>query len=128
MNAELRDMKSEGMRMKKCRYCGKELNGDTEFCSNECESSYNKAMEKDEPKVKYFIFGIILGFLVMFYGIVSNSRFLIGMGSIVMGIDVVLFPFTTPETTAFLGYQKSKFVGRIAGILLIAVGIWVGII
>ena len=128
MNAELRDMKSEGMRMKKCRYCGKELDSNLVFCSNECESSYNKAMEKDEPKVKYFIFGIILGFLVMFYGIISNSRFLIGMGSIVMGIDVVLFPFTTPETTAFLGYQKSKFVGRIEGILLIAVGIWMGII
>ena len=85
-------------------------------------------MEKDEPKVKYFIFGIILGFLVMFYGIISNSSFLIGIGSIVMGIDVVLFPFTTLETTAFWGYQKSKFVGRIAGILLIAVGIWIGII
>ena len=128
MNAELRDMKSEGMRMKKCRYCGKDLNGNIEFCSDECESHYKKAMEKDELKVKYFILGIILGFLVMFYGIISNSRFLGGMGSIVMGIDVVLFPFTTPETTAFLGYQKSKFVGRIAGILLTAVGIWMGII
>ena len=128
MNAELRDMKSEGIRMKKCRYCGKGLNGNTEFCSNECESSYKKAMEKDGPKIKYFIAGIVLGFLVMFYGIISNSSFLIGIGSIVMGIDVVLFPFTTPETTAFWGYQKSKFVGRIAGILLIAVGIWIGII
>ncbi|MCI6303008.1 MAG: hypothetical protein MR652_07595 [Blautia sp.] len=49
------------------------------------------------------------------------------MGSIVMGIDVVLFPFTTPKTTAFLGYQKSKLVGRRAGILLIAVGIMVDI-
>ena len=120
--------KVEGIRMKKCRYCGKDLNGNIEFCSDECESHYKKAMEKDELKVKYFILGIILGFLVMFYGIISNSRFLVGMGSIVMGIDVILFPFTTPETTAFLGYKKSKFVGRIAGILLIAVGIWVGII
>jgi hypothetical protein len=50
------------------------------------------------------------------------------MGSIVIGIDVVFFPFTTPETTAFLGYQKAKLVGRVAGIFLIAVGIWVGTI
>lgn len=114
--------------MKKCSYCGKELNGNIEFCSDECESRYKKEMEKDKPKIKYFISGIVLGFLVMFYGIISSSSFLIGIGSIVMGMNVVLFPFTTPETTAFLGYQKSKLVGRIAGILLIAVGIWVGIL
>ena len=41
-----------------------------------------------------------------------------------MGIDVVLLPFTTPETINFLGYQKSKFAGRISGILIIAVGVW----
>lgn len=112
--------------MKRCSYCGKKINGSVGFCSDACESRYKKVMEKDGPKVKYFISGIILGFLVMFYGIISNSSFLIGMGSIVIGIDVVFFPFTTPETTAFLGYQKAKLVGRVAGIFLIAVGIWVG--
>ena len=114
--------------MKRCSYCGKKINGSVGFCSDACESRYKKVMEKDGPKVKYFISGIILGFLVMFYGIISNSSFLIGMGSIVIGIDVVFFPFTTPETTAFLGYQKAKLVGRVAGIFLIAVGIWVGTI
>lgn len=69
--------------------------------------------------------GIILGFLVMFYGIISNNNvFIIGIGIIVMGIDVVLLPFTTPETINFLGYKKSKFAGRISGILLIVVGVW----
>ena len=114
--------------MKRCSYCGKKINGSVGFCSDACESRYKKVMEKDRPKVKYFISGIILGFLVMFYGIISNSSFLIGMGSIVMGIDVVFLPFTTPETTAFLGYQKAKLVGRVAGIFLIAVGIWLGTI
>ena len=111
--------------MKKCRYCGKELNSNFEFCSNECENSYRKIIEKDRQKIKYFMIGIILGFLVMFYGIISNNNvFIIGIGIIVMGIDVVLLPFTTPETINFLGYQKSKFAGRISGILLIAVGVW----
>lgn len=114
--------------MKKCRYCGKELNCNFEFCSNECESSYRKIIEKDRHKIKYFILGIILGFLVILYGVISNSDFIIGVGIIVMGVDVVSLPFTTPETITFLGYQKSKFVGRILGILLIAVGIWVGLI
>ena len=115
--------------MKKCRYCGKELNSNFEFCSNECENSYRKIIEKDRQKIKYFMIGIILGFLVMFYGIISNNNvFIIGIGIIVMGIDVVVLPFTTPETTTFLGYRKSKVVGRILGILLIAVGLWVGLV
>ena len=84
-------------------------------------------MEKDNPKIKYFILGIALGFFIILYGIaLSNRASAIGIGIIVMGIDVVLLPFTTPETAALLGYQKSKLVGRLLGILLIAVGIWVG--
>ena len=51
-----------------------------------------------------------------------KSSILIGI--VVMGIDVVLLPFTTPETINFLGYKKSKFAGRISGILLIVVGVW----
>ena len=56
--------------MKKCRYCGKELDSNLEFCSSECENSYRKIIEKDRHKIKYFISGIILGFLAMFYGVV----------------------------------------------------------
>ena len=72
----------------------------------------------------YFILGIVLGFLIILYGIsLSNRTSAIGIGIIVMGIDVVLLPFTTPETVSLLGYQKSKLAGRLLGILLIAVGI-----
>lgn len=109
--------------MKKCKYCGKELSSNFEFCSDECEKSYRNAAEKDRYKIKYFILGIILGFLAMFCGVISNSDLIIGSGIIIMGIVVVLLPFTTSETTGYFGYQKSKFVGRILGILLIAVGI-----
>lgn len=112
--------------MKKCRYCGKELNCNSEFCSNECEDSYRKIIEKDRHKIKCFVLGIIFGFLVMFYGIALNRGSIMGIGIIVMGIDAVAFPFTIPETIVFLGYRKSKFVGRILGILLIATGLWVG--
>ena len=110
--------------MKKCKYCGKKLNDNFEFCNSKCENYYEKMMDKDSHKIKYFILGIILGFLVMFYGIVTSRNCMIGSGIIVMGIDVVLLPFTTPETIYFLGYQKSKFAGRISGILIIAVGVW----
>jgi len=111
--------------VKKCKYCGKKLNDNFEFCNSKCENYYEKMMDKDSHKIKYFTLGIILGFLVMFYGIISNNNvFIIGIGIIVMGIDVVLLPFTTPETINFLGYKKSKFAGRISGILLIVVGVW----
>ena len=30
----------EEVTMKKCRYCGKELDSNLEFCSSECENSY----------------------------------------------------------------------------------------
>ena len=52
--------------MKKCKYCGNELNSNSEFCSNKCESSYKEAVEKDNPKIKYFILGIALGFSLYF--------------------------------------------------------------
>ena len=114
--------------MKKCKYCGKKISSSFEFCCHECENRYTKNSEKAESRIKYFIIGIIIGFLVMFYGVISNSDFIIGDGIIVMGIVAVLLPFTTPETVALLGYQKSRIVGRILGILLIVVGIWVGFV
>ena len=100
--------------MKKCKYCGKKLNDNFEFCNSKCENCYEKMMDKDSHKIKYFTLGIIS----------NNNVFIIGIGIVVMGIDVVLLPFTTPETINFLGYQKSKFAGRISGILIIAVGVW----
>ena len=118
----------EEVTMKKCRYCGKELDSNLEFCSSECENSYRKIIEKDRHKTKYFISGIILGFLVMFYGVVSSRNCMLGSGIIVMGVIVVLLPFTTPETTVLFGNKKARFIGRILGMLLIAVGIWVGFI
>ena len=74
-------------------------------------------IEKAEGKIKYFIIGIIIGFLVMIYGVLSNSDFIIGDGIIVIGIVTVVLPFATSETVALLGYQKSRIVGRILGIL-----------
>lgn len=88
----------------------------------------SKMIEKDKHKIKYFIIGIVVGFLIMLCGVVSNKDFTMGVGIALMGIVVVLFPFTTPDTVAILGYPKSKLVGRILGLILIIVGIWVGFI
>ena len=50
--------------MKKCRYCGKELDSNLEFCSSECENSYRKIIEKDRHKIKYFIPGLKYGMMI----------------------------------------------------------------
>lgn len=114
--------------MKKCKYCGREISSSYEFCSNKCENDYIKSIEKTEGKTTYFIIGIIMGFLVMLYGVLSNSAFIIGDGIVIIGIVAVVLPFVTPETVTLLGYQKSRILGRILGILLMIVGIWVGFV
>ena len=49
----------EEVTMKKCRYCGKELDSNLEFCSSECENSYRKIIEKDRHKIKYLIYDVL---------------------------------------------------------------------
>lgn len=112
--------------MKKCKYCGKPIDDNSEFCRDECKNNYMRMLEKDGSKIKYFILGIVIGFLVMFWGIISGSSLKMGFGIGLMGITVTLFPFTTPETTAILGYERAKLVGRLLGVLLIIVGAWIG--
>ena len=51
----------------------------------------------------------------MFYGVVSSRNCMIGSGIIVMGVTV-------------FGNKKARYIGRILGMILIAVGIWVGFI
>ncbi len=114
--------------MKECKYCGREISKSFEFCCNKCENNYTKNMKKAKGKIKYFIIGIIIGFLVMLYGVFSNRDLIIGCGIADMGIVVAVLPFATPETGALLGYRKSRIVGRILGILLIVVGMWVAFV
>lgn len=92
--------------MKKCRYCGKELDSNLEFCSSECENSYRKIIEKDRHKIKYFISGIILGFLAMFYGVVSSRNYMIGSGIIVMGSLLLCFHLLLQKQLLYLEIKR----------------------
>lgn len=112
--------------MKKCKYCGKLVDDNLEFCHDECKNNYMRMLEKDEFKIKYFIWGMVLGGFVMFWGVFSGSSSKTGFGIMLMGITIILLPFTTPETTAILGYKRARLLGRLLGILLIIVGIWTG--
>ncbi len=110
--------------MGKCKYCGKEIHKNHHFCCNQCEIHYKERIGKDGSKIKYFIAGMLIGFLVMLCGVLANHDIVMGAGIALMGM-VVLLPLATPETIVLMGYQKSKIIGRVLGALLTAVGIWV---
>ena len=74
--------------MKKCGYCGKEVKGELDFCSDGCEKSYKDENEKDERRIKYFAGGIVLGLLVIAVSAFTKSVFMVGIGVIIMGIVV----------------------------------------
>ncbi len=113
--------------MKKYRYCNKRTSDTLSNSYHDWKEEDRKTVEKDSYKLPIFIAGIVIGFLIMLCGVFLSNDFIIGMGIMLMGITVILFPFTTPQTTAFFGYQKSKIIGRILGLLLVGVGIWVGL-
>lgn len=88
----------------------------------------NDILKKDEHKIKYFILGIIIGFLLILIGVfIGNNNILMALGIMLTGTVIIIFPFCTPETVKLLGYKRSKSLGRILGVVLIVVGIWVWI-
>ncbi len=114
------------MKKYRCSYCGKQLEINSNFCSNECKRNYERKIKQATKKIPYFLLGIILGFITMFIGILLSHTNIEGIGITIMGLTVIILPFTTPETTMLFGYQKAKLLGRILGILLVFIGIWVG--
>ena len=114
-------------KIKKCGYCGKPLNSRTDFCSDACAGAYEQALRRDTPKIKFFTAGIILGIGILLWGVFSGRSPVTGAGIGLLGATVLLLPFATPETVRLLGYRKSRALGRLLGLLLVAVGLWVGI-
>ena len=124
------------MNKEKCSYCGKlctphsvtnSVSGsDTVFCSDSCRKTYESSISRDTHRSRYMICGIIVGFIVMFYGIAIQSDSFLGGGIAVMGAFITLLPCATPEAVRLLGYRRSKAFARILGIVLILAGIWIG--
>ena len=92
-----------------------------------CAGAYEQALRRDTPKIKFFTAGIILGIGILLWGVFSGRSPVTGAGIGLLGATVLLLPFATPETVRLLGYRKSRALGRLLGLLLVAVGLWVGI-
>lgn len=111
------------MKKNVCQYCGKTLPYHQQFCNEQCAFEYDQKIAKDYPKIKYFIFGIVIGVVALFLGSFQQSDFYVGSGMIIIGITIVLWPLTTPETMKMLGYKKARILGRILGIMCFIFGI-----
>lgn len=108
--------------MKRCGYCGRRINEEQKFCCEECKQNYNVQLRKDSRKIKYFFFGMAIGFAVMLYGVLTENGTATGMGIGLMGVTAVIFPLTAPDTSSLFGYQRARAAGRILGVLLAAAG------
>lgn len=97
------------------------------FCSDACSDYYQNQIEKDRHVIRYFLVGLAVGIVVLFAGVFVNERNIIGAGILLMGVTIVAFPLTTPETIELLGYRKARIVGRILGVLTVVVGLWMSV-
>lgn len=110
---------------KKCKYCHKKIPSGKDFCGDNCSELFAKSVEADQKRTGYFLCGIGIGFIGLIIGILMQNLRIEGISILLMGMVVVLFPFTTPETIRIFGYVHAKWFGRVLGFLLVAVGIWV---
>lgn len=110
---------------KKCKYCHKKIPGGKDFCGDNCSELFAKSVETDKKRIGYFLCGMSIGFIGLIIGVLMQNFQLEGIGIMLMGMVVVLFPFTTPETIRIFGYIHARRLGRVLGFLLVAVGIWV---
>lgn len=109
------------MKKMKCHYCGKEVSDNLEFCSSECHERYTHDVEHDSKHLKYFSLGIIM----VFYGVVLYKDKMQGAGILFLSLVIMIFPFSTSDTTTMFGYQKAKTFARILALILALLGIWI---
>jgi hypothetical protein len=132
------------LKMSKCAYCNKEIEtlhpviagkDKVQFtcCSDGCE---NKSVEffiffdRHKP---HFIIILVIAMIAFFAAVITLTCRKLMIGSILMsfglalfGLDVLLFPFATPETFSIFGIKKAVLLTRILGALIIVLSLWIG--
>lgn len=109
-----------------CQYCGKPEAFDGPFCSKECQQAYEEGMKHDQPRVKLYSIGMIAGILILIYGGIMNVSEAMGVGAIIIGMTFLFMPFLPTGTVKSMGYRRSRNLGRIAGVIMLVMGIWAG--
>ncbi|MDP4182482.1 MAG: hypothetical protein Q8942_15500 [Bacillota bacterium] len=102
-----------------------------ECCSEECKKEVEEFCEYVNKNVMKFFILIFLGSFsfipfIILYNIYKNELFgALGLTATLglIGVAIILFPFSTPETNSKLGLRKAKKVTRIIGYVLLVISI-----
>ncbi|OVE66736.1 hypothetical protein CCS79_17305 [Clostridium diolis] len=92
-------------------------------CCNECKEKYEKTMNKKNNSRKLYLFLLIISFLI-FIGICTVSG-VYGLLFLLesVGLIILFYPNTTPQTVKVLGLEKSRRVAKIIAVMIMIFGI-----
>jgi len=111
-------------------------NVDFVCCSEECKKEVEEFSEYVNKNAVKFLILILSGafsfvpFLFLGVFIKNNIFGIMSMSCplIIIGITVIKYPFSTPETNSFFGIRKTIKLTRIIGIIFIVISILIPII
>lgn len=46
------------------------------------------------------------------------------VATVAIGVTIIVFPFATPETVAWLGIRRSRTLARYGGIIVVGIAVW----
>lgn len=92
-------------------------------CSEECKQKSEKFLLFAKRFTSLFL-GLIVVIIVALLALSVTVPRLISIPMAAMGCVILLLPFCTPQTVHALGLKKSILIGRILGVIVIALGIF----
>ncbi len=106
---------------------------EVKVCNETCKTDLIETEKKFEGKAPVFIGALIWLLLSSTLSLILFSKhynmlYLGIAGVLIMGTTAYFLPFVTPQTVQMMGYKKGFRLGRIAGIILIVVGILAGVL
>ncbi|MEA4889743.1 MAG: hypothetical protein VB070_09810 [Clostridiaceae bacterium] len=95
-------------------------------CSDECVDKSEKFILYADRHKPHFISIMVAAIVIFFTGVILLSAAKIIVGSILfsigfglLGLDILLFPFATPQTFDSLGIKKTASLARIIGLVIL---------
>lgn len=116
----------------KCIWCNKscepeitvqDKDGTYACCSEECKQKAEKFLLFGKRFSPLFLGLILVCVVTLIVLSVTVPRFAT-LPMAAMGFVILFLPFCTPQTVQMLGLKKSAVIGRILGVIVIALGIF----
>ena len=116
----------------KCIWCNKpcetditveDKDGVYSCCSEECRQKTEKFLRFAKRFTPLFL-GLMAVIVVALIALSVTAPRLISIPMAAMGCVILFLPFCTPQTVQAVGLKKSVLIGRIMGVIVIALGIF----